>query len=74
MSGRTDAGLPDATISGDIVELIDGGKPKGGSERKVGTFQAVLQRSLAASEDSAPTGANGALQVVCVASTDVRCR
>jgi hypothetical protein len=52
--------LPDASIEGDIIELINGGKPKGGSERKVGTFNAVLERQLTTAEDEA-SGAPEAL-------------
>ena len=48
-------GLPDATIEGDIIKLIKGGKTKGGSEEKVGTFRATLQRRLTAAEEEAAT-------------------
>ena len=48
-------GMPDATVDGDIIELVNGGKPKGGSERKVGTFHATLRRRLRASEEEAST-------------------
>jgi hypothetical protein len=75
VAGRTN-GLPDATIEGDIIELVDGGKPKGGSERKVGQFRARLERMLTAEEESAASesGPVEAVRVTCVASTDVRCR
>lgn len=72
-------GLPRASIEGDIVQLIAGGKPKGGSERKVGTFRAVLERRLSAAEEEASTDSAAAgggpqeLQVVCVASTAAKC-
>ena len=62
-------GLPDAFIEGDVIELVNGGKPKGGSERKAGTFRAVLERRLTAAEEAAATdgaaagGAPEALQV-----------
>ena len=42
-------GLPDAFITGEIIELINGGKPKGGSERRVGSFRAVSSAELNAS-------------------------
>ena len=48
-------GLPRASIEGDIVQLINGGKPKGGTERKVGVFKAVLERRLTAAEEQAST-------------------
>ena len=48
-------GLPDATIAGDIVLLVKGGKTRGGDERKVGTFRAVLQRRLTAAEEESAT-------------------
>jgi hypothetical protein len=48
-------GLPDASIEGDIVALVNGGKTKGGSEKRVGTFRAVLERRLTASEEAAAT-------------------
>ena len=50
-----DDGLPDATIEGEIIQLLRGGKPKGGSEEKVGTFRAVLERRLTAAEEAAAT-------------------
>ncbi len=65
---------PDATVEGPIVELINGGKPKGGSERRVGRYEASLLRLLTdedeqASIDSAAAGgAPEALKVVCIAS------
>ena len=75
VAGRKN-GLPDATIEGDIVELVNGGKPKGGSERKVGQFRARLERMLTAEEESATAdgGRVEEVRVTCVASTDVRCR
>lgn len=48
-------GMPDAYIEGDIIELIKGGKPKGGSERKAGSFRAVLERRLTNAEEEAST-------------------
>jgi len=48
-------GLPDARIEGEIIELFGGGKPKGGSERAVGKFQATLERRLTAEEEAAMT-------------------
>lgn len=48
-------GLPDATIEGDIIQLINGGKPKGGREDKVGTFRAKLERRLTVAEEGAAT-------------------
>ena len=48
-------GFPDASIDGDLVQLINGGKPKGGSERKVGSFHAELLRPLTADEEQAST-------------------
>lgn len=44
---------PDATIEGPVVQLINGGKPKGGSEKKVGRFEANLERFLVAAEEDA---------------------
>ena len=46
-------GLPDATIEGDIVQLFNGGKPKGGREKMVGTFRAKLERRLTPVEEEA---------------------
>ena len=57
----------DASIEGEIIELIKGGQPKGGSERKVGTFSAALERDLTAAEDEA-SGTPEAMQMT-VAST-----
>lgn len=71
---------PNAVIKGPIVQLINGGKPKGGSEKKVGSFEAELTRFLTAAEEEASVdsaaagGAPQELQVVCVASTSVRCK
>ena len=42
---------PDAFISGDIIQLIDGGRPKGGSERVVGRFEATLLRLLTSEDE-----------------------
>ena len=63
-------GLPVASIEGEIIELVNGGKPKGGSERRVGTFFAKLERRLTAAEEAAASadsaasgGAPEALQV-----------
>ena len=52
----------DASIEGEIIELIKGGQPKGGSERKVGTFSAELERDLTAAEDEA-SGTPEAMQM-----------
>ena len=63
-----------------IHTQINGGKPKGGSEKKVGSFEAELTRFLTAAEEEASVdsaaagGAPQELQVVCVASTSVRCK
>ena len=63
-------GFPDATIEGEVISLINGGKPKGGTEKKVGTFRAILKRRLTATEEMAETdgfaagGAPQNLQVV----------
>ena len=73
-AGRINVGASplDAVVKGDIVQLIDGGKPKGGSEKKVGKFEASLQRKLNAGEETAATdsaesgGAVQALQVTSV--------
>jgi hypothetical protein len=46
-------GLPDASVDGEIIELVNGGKPKGGYEKKVGTFRAVLKRQLRPEEEEA---------------------
>ena len=54
---------PDASIEGSVVELINGGKPKGGSEKVVGKFEASLSRLLTA-EDEGEGGASEAIQVV----------
>ena len=74
--GDRSNGVPDAYIEGDIVELVKGGKTKpGGSERKVGTFRADLERLLTPDEELAEAGGGGAaLEMTCLASTDVRCR
>ena len=45
--------MPDASVDGEIVQLINGGKPKGGSERIVGKFRATLLRRLTAAEEEA---------------------
>lgn len=44
---------PDAIMSGQIVQLINGGKPKGGSEKVVGKFEASLQRLLTDDDERA---------------------
>ena len=66
---------PDATLAGPITELINGGKPKGGSERRVGRYEAQLLRllsdddeSTAAYDSAAAGGAPEAMQVVCLAT------
>jgi hypothetical protein len=43
--------LPDAIIGGPIIELVNGGKPKGGSEKEVGRFEASLLRCLTDAEE-----------------------
>ena len=69
-------GFPDASIEGDLIQLINGGKPKGGSERKVGTFYAKLERPLnpeeeqAATDSAAAGGRPEALQLNAVGETD----
>lgn len=69
-----------ALVEGPIVELINGGKPKGGSERKVGRFEAELTRLLTADEEDAAIdgfaagGAPEAMRVVCVQTTAMRCQ
>ena len=55
VAGYDNTGLADAAVDGDIVELINGGKPKGGSERIVGKFRATLLRRLTESEEAAST-------------------
>lgn len=73
-AGRVNVGASrmDARVEGDIIELLNGGKPKGGSERRVGTFVATLERKLTAAEETASTdsasagGAAQALQVTTV--------
>lgn len=68
---------PDAVISGQIVQLVNGGKPKGGSEISVGRFEAELTRDLTMAEESAAVdseaagGAPEALRLACVESTAV---
>lgn len=44
---------PDATIGGQVVQLINGGKPKGGTEKVVGKFEASLRRLLTAEDERA---------------------
>lgn len=44
---------PDATIEGPIIQLINGGKPKGGSEPEVGRFQAELLELLTEADEEA---------------------
>ena len=76
-AGRINVGANpmDARVQGDVIQLINGGKPKGGSEKKVGTFDASLQRLLTQEEENASTdsaaagGKPEALDVVCVVST-----
>mmetsp|Transcript_75417 Transcript_75417/g.125736 ORF Transcript_75417/g.125736 Transcript_75417/m.125736 type:complete len:247 (-) Transcript_75417:144-884(-) len=51
--GYASDGLPDATIEGDIIQLINGGKTRGGREDKVGTFRAKLERRLTTAEEQA---------------------
>ena len=53
VAGYAPDGLPDASIDGDVIQLINGGKPKGGEERVVGTFRATLLRRLTAGEEQA---------------------
>ena len=55
VAGYDNTGLADAAVDGDIVQLINGGKPKGGSERVVGKFRATLLRRLTESEEAAST-------------------
>lgn len=63
---------PDAVIEGPVVQLINGGKPKGGSEKQVGRFQAKLIDLLteadeeAAVDSAAAGGRPESLQLVCV--------
>lgn len=45
--------MPDAIMSGQVVQLINGGKPKGGTEKVVGKFEASLQRLLTADDERA---------------------
>lgn len=54
---------PNAFISGDVIQLIDGGRPKGGSERAVGRFEAKLLRLLTA-EDEGEGGTFAAVEIV----------
>lgn len=67
------AGSP-FSVEGDVVQLINGGKPKGGSERKVGRFVGEFERALSPAEEVAATdsaasgGAPEALRVVCTAT------
>jgi len=72
-AGRINVGASplDAVIKGDIVQLINGGKPKGGSEKKVGKFEATLERKLNADEETAATDSaesGGAVQTLQVTS------
>ena len=46
-------GLPNAFVQGEIVQLFNGGKPKGGREETVGTFRAKLERRLTPAEEEA---------------------
>ena len=76
VAGYDNTGLADAAVDGDIVELINGGKPKGGSERVVGKFRATLLRRLTESEEAASTdsaaagGAPESLVVQTLRTTD----
>ena len=66
---------PDATIKGDVIQLINGGKTKGGSEKAVGRFEAELVSLLTAADEEAAVdsaaagGAPESLEVVCIDST-----
>ena len=66
---------PVMRIEGPVVELVNGGKPKGGSERKVGRFVAKFIRRLngweedAQFDSQAAGGAPEEMQVVCIATT-----
>ena len=65
---------PDAKIKGDIVQLINGGNTKGGSEKQVGRFEAELVALLTAADEEASVdsaaagGAPESLRMVCVDS------
>ena len=80
VSVREVASMADARVEGPIIQLINGGKPKGGTEVSMGRFEAVFQRLLVASEEAAASdteatgGAPVVLQTVCVATTAVRCQ
>lgn len=70
---------PDAVVRGPVVQLINGGIPKGDTEKTVGRFEAELLRfliageELAAADSAAAGGAPEVLLTVCIAATSVRC-